>query len=45
MGPRMEKVVKDYDKNSNGRLDEEEIAQALKDIDDGKLKGVPRMFI
>jgi Ca2+-binding EF-hand superfamily protein len=45
LGPRMQKVQSDYDKNSNGRLDEDEIAQALKDIDDGKLKGVPRMFV
>ncbi|MBL9134698.1 MAG: EF-hand domain-containing protein [Verrucomicrobiales bacterium] len=45
LGPRMQKVQSDYDKNTNGRLDPDEIAAALKDIDDGKLKGVPRMFI
>lgn len=45
MGPRMQKLQTDYDKNTNGRLDPDEIAAALKDIDDGKLKGIPRMFV
>ncbi len=42
---RFEKLTKDYDKNSNGRLDENEIDAASKDIDDGKLKGIPKMFL
>lgn len=45
MGRRFEKLNKDYDKNRNGRLDEDEIRTASKDIDDGKLKGIPKMFL
>lgn len=45
LGKRFEKLNKDYDKNTNGRLDEDEIAAASKDIDDGKLKGIPKMFL
>lgn len=45
LGKRFEKLNKDYDKNTNGRLDEDEIAAAMKDMDDGKLKGIPRMFL
>jgi hypothetical protein len=45
LGRRFEKLNKDYDKNTNGRLDEDEIAAASKDIDDGKLKGIPKMFL
>jgi len=45
MGRRFEKMTKEYDKNGNGRLDEEEIDAASKDIDEGKLKGIPKMFL
>ncbi len=45
LGRRFEKLNKDYDKNANGRLDEDEINAASKDIDDGKLKGIPKMFL
>lgn len=45
LGKRFEKLNKDYDKNANGRLDEDEVAAASKDIDDGKLKGIPKMFL
>jgi Ca2+-binding EF-hand superfamily protein len=45
LGRRFEKLNKDYDKNTNGRLDEDEIDAASKDIDDGKLKGIPKMFL
>lgn len=42
---RFEKMRKDYDADSNGRLEPEEIAAALRDIDAGRLKGLPRMFV
>lgn len=45
MGRRMEKLQKDYDTNGNGRLDRDEVAAAGKDIDSGKLTGIPRMFL
>lgn len=45
MGQRFAKLGEDYDKNGNGRLDRDEIAQAGRDIDSGKLKGIPRMFL
>ncbi len=45
MGARMMKMQKDYDANANQRLDPDEIAAALKAVDEGKLKGIPRMFI
>ena len=45
LGRRFEKLNKDYDRNGNGRLDEEEIDAASKDIDEGKLKGIPKMFL
>jgi len=45
LGKRFAQLNKDYDKNTNGRLDEDEIAAASKDIDDGKLKGIPKMFL
>jgi hypothetical protein len=45
MGKRFEKMQKDYDTNTNGRLDPSEIASAAADIDVGKLKGIPKMFL
>lgn len=45
MGRRMQEMQKEYDKNTNGRLDPDEIAAAMKAVDDGKLKGIPKMFI
>ncbi len=45
MGRRFEQMRKDYDKNTNGRLDQEEIDFAVADIDAGKLKGIPKMFV
>lgn len=45
VGRRFEKMRKDYDADSNGRLEPEEIAAAVRDIDAGKLKGIPRMFV
>lgn len=45
MEKRFTQMRKDYDRNANGRLEPEEIAAASKDIDDGKLKGIPRMFL
>lgn len=45
MGRRFEALNRDYDLNGNGRLDEDEIAAAMKAIDDGTLKGIPKMFL
>lgn len=41
---KWEKASKDYDKNENGRLDEDELDALRGDIDDGKLPGLPKMF-
>jgi hypothetical protein len=45
LGERMEKMRKEYDRNGNNALDPEEIAEATRDIDSGKLKGIPRMLL
>lgn len=42
---RFMQMRKDYDRNGNGRLDPDEIASASSDIDAGKLKGIPKMFL
>lgn len=42
---RFMQMRKDYDRNGNGRLDPDEIAAASSDIDAGKLKGIPKMFV
>lgn len=41
---QVEEITRDYDKNKNGRLDEAEMESVRKDIDAGKITGVPRFF-
>jgi hypothetical protein len=45
MERRFTQMRKDYDKDANGELDPEEIAAASRDVDSGKLKGIPKMFL
>jgi hypothetical protein len=41
-GPRHEELLKKYDANGDGKLDESERAAIRKDIEDGKLQPPPR---
>jgi Ca2+-binding EF-hand superfamily protein len=45
MERRFRKLTTDYDKDGDGELDSTEVAAALRDLDAGKLKGIPRMFL
>jgi Ca2+-binding EF-hand superfamily protein len=45
MERRFRQLRADYDKDGDGELDPTEVAAALRDLDAGKLKGIPRMFL
>lgn len=45
MGERIDRMRRDYDADASGDLGPAEVAAAIRDVDAGKLKGIPRMLV